>query len=672
MIARCTRGRCLRLPLSLTTVLAASGGCASGLQTNWAPDDVLVAPSVEAYKGHAAVVLLDELTVSYVELPRDLYQRRAIHRAIAVLTEDGLDVGDVRIVYPKSGKIESFEARTIAADGTVTSVEPTKVFDEASKDKDGFSVRTASLPKVSVGSIVEYRAVIRYPNPYSSDWEVVSGDYPVKRYRVDFRGPNSFRWQAQAYNFPADSEGWHVESQGKNWRLWIELEDVPAQEDEGYVPARWETEPRWAFIVRQYLDGTKVYNWSYDWKYAIDHRAEELYWDNKAWYAGFDYELDVSACKDVPCKVAAGLEWLNQHVALLGFGSWPGRPAEEVLNAETGYGLERNRMLWKMLDDLGIQAHFAFGRTRHAGTLDRNLPLYAALNHGLLVLPEQPGLSSPLFVDATCEWCAPGRIPAWFIDQEVVVMIPKKEALANTGDIEIEWVEVRGEPAPPEKSEYRVEAQLNDEGTLEGFVQLRGLNRAAHAIREDTYDWDEDDWKLASRRLVKRRAPTIEVANYTKYERTPIDEAARRVEFSAPSYAVQDGERWLIPLTGLDLHWDRTFKYAPSKRDLDVRFLYAYHTVEVFDLTLPEGYVVRDLPEDVSAGTAPLEVEARFERTSGGIRVTRSVRATPGVWSKDEHYARLRATLDALREVRTRTLVAVPEGAVGEPVAASP
>lgn len=644
-------------PWALSVALA---GCSSSLQVDWASDDLLVAPPKEAHEGHGAVILIDELKVRIVEQPRDLYQERAIHRATAVLTEDGLDVGDIEIVYPRKGKIQSFEARTIAADGTVAEVEPTKVFDEASKDKEGYSVRTASLPRVSVGSIVEYRAVIRYPNPYSSDWDTISSKYPIEKYRVDFRGPNSFRWKAQAYNFPEGSQGWRVGSQGRSWTLSIELDDVPAWEHEDYDPHGWDTEPRWAFIIRQYLDGTEVNNWNYDWKYALDHRGKQLYWDDKDYYEGFDPEVDVSACAaDIECKIQRGLDWLNARVEVLNFGDWPGRPAREVLDAKTGYGYERNRMLHRILDELDVDSQFVFGRTRHNGSIDRNLPYPGAMNHLMLYVPEQEGLAEGFFVDATCEWCAPGQLPGWIRGQEVAVLVPTKDEIGDN-DVDVEWRVAEGEPEPPEKFEFRGRLRLEPDGKLVGDIEAYGENRMAHSIRSRKTDWDEDDWKRGSRRMVENRVPTVEVLDYEKYPRFPIEETARSVSFEAPGVAVRDGENWLIPLTILWLGWDDEFEDPPEERDLDVRFSHSYHEEEIVELELPEGYRLESLPKDMKAGAPPLEVSARFEAIPKGVRVRREIRVRHGVYDHEKHYARFRETIEALREIRTRTLVAVP------------
>jgi len=647
----------IRLRLCVLLTLFASSGCAGGLQSGWAPKELLVVPETTDYEDTAAVMLLDELTVRYVELPMDLYQERRVHRVAAVLTEDGLDVGDIRILYPKKGEIRSFEARTISPDGSIAEVEPTKVFDEDSESKDGYSVRTASLPRVAVGSIVEYTFVVRYPRPYSADWDTISGDYPIKKYRVQFTGPKSYAWQAQAYNFPDDTKGWIVEQKGRQWSLSIELDDVPARVNESYDVHGWDSEPRWSFIIRQYRDGSRVYNWNYDWRYALEGRGKQLYFDSSDWYRDFSPDIDVDDCKAIACKVDRCLAWLNENVELLGFGSFPGRPAKEVLDAKVGYGVERNRMLYRMLADLDIESYFVFHRTRHDGQLDENIPIAGSLNHMILWLPEQAGLSEPMFVDGTCEWCDPGQLPGWSLGQKGARIRPKPDRIEDT--IELEWTKIEGEPAPAEKFGYRLKARLDESGNLRGHLEKYGLNRAAHSIRSDTHDWDEDDWKKSSRNLVKDRASTIEVSSYDRYQRIPIRRAQRSVQFNAPAYGVVDGERLLIPLTSLDMGWDDRFVESISQREHDLRFSYSYHAVEEFEVEIPTGYTIERLPEPVRAGSSPLKISARFEKTPTGFRVVRSVKVDHGVYDKETFYPRVSEALDAFRSVRTETVVAL-------------
>ena len=144
--------------------------------TDWpplAPEDLSMT-DLAAQPGAPAVVLLRE------ELADDPNNFHSTYVRIKVLAEPGRQYADVELPYSRRHfTIGEISGRTIHADGSIVPFDG-KVFDkillrkkEAGKEKR-YQVKSFTLPDVQVGSIFEYRYVLRYDDRsfYSPDWQV--------------------------------------------------------------------------------------------------------------------------------------------------------------------------------------------------------------------------------------------------------------------------------------------------------------------------------------------------------------------------------------------------------------------------------------------------------------------------------------------------------------------
>ena len=106
----------------------------------------------------------------------DTIQAHSYYERIKVLTEKGKELATIRIPYEHGvDTVKDIQGRTIHADGTIIplAAKPTDLMDFKSKT---FQVNTVvfTLPSVEVGSILEYRLVVRSPDNRVSqpDWEI--------------------------------------------------------------------------------------------------------------------------------------------------------------------------------------------------------------------------------------------------------------------------------------------------------------------------------------------------------------------------------------------------------------------------------------------------------------------------------------------------------------------
>jgi hypothetical protein len=650
-----------------TACLAA---CASNAPASrWAETDRLVAPKPEDHAGHDAVVLFDHHEIENVSLRSKLFTRKHVHRAVAVLTEDGFDHADAKIYYRKKGKIRDFRARTIRPDGTVVPIEPDNIFDDEAEDTDGYRVRTVQVPKVTVGSTVEYRYTIEADilRPYASFWVV--RDIPVLDYRVTIRGPDTIKYAAQTFNSP---ENWSLDDRGKQWKLTLALQNVEPQPDASFSGSWRRTMPWWLFVVRQLVVGANVYDWATDWSEAVDWRCKALTWGDKDYAAGFDPNaVDVSGCEDPACKVDRALVWLRETVVFEAFWSWPGKSAREAVESGNGTGVDKARLLHLILEHHGIQSYFALTARRHQGLFDPNFPSPTGFDSLLLWLPAQDGIDEPLWVDPSCEYCRLGQVGRYHHGQPAVVMQDKEVALSTEGEVEARVEKITGDK--PKLSAVGIVDHVEIRGRdLRIRTETIRTKRYAMFRRDGVSEWDAEDFEEAATNYVNFRSKVGVLRAHEPYAMVSLEpETYAGVDsetFDIPGHVVADGEALLVSLDFIKSGWDDDFENEND--NLDVTFAYSRRFSHVVDIHAPEGYRFDQLPEDVRAGKSPLVVTIDCERIPSGIRIVRKVKTRHGIYPHTFR-DRFEETTQALRDQRALSLRLVPVAAASATAASA-
>ena len=132
------------------------------------PDELKMTTDPKA-PGAAAVYL------NITETADDNLGSSSFYARIKVLTEKGKDQATIEVPYGGDYKVSAIKGRTIHADGTVIPLEVRAADLTLSKSGDNrIGKKVFTLPSVEVGSILEYRYGIDYPQNWvsSPQWEV--------------------------------------------------------------------------------------------------------------------------------------------------------------------------------------------------------------------------------------------------------------------------------------------------------------------------------------------------------------------------------------------------------------------------------------------------------------------------------------------------------------------
>jgi hypothetical protein len=182
------------------------------------------------------------------EVTDDSIQAHSYYERIKVLTEKGKELATIRIPYEHGvDTVKDVQGRTIHADGTIIplAAKPTDLMDFKAKN---FQVNTVvfTLPSVEVGSILEYRLVVRSPDNRVSEpvWEIQQPYFVHKAHYsfhphlrpgegvVDRSGNALTRLMTSARIGPGDK----LDYNSMRDTYSIDLTDIPVIPDDAWMP----------------------------------------------------------------------------------------------------------------------------------------------------------------------------------------------------------------------------------------------------------------------------------------------------------------------------------------------------------------------------------------------------------------------------------------------------
>jgi len=214
------------------------------------PDELKMTSDPKA-PGAAAVYLNIEETAD------DNLHYRSYYARIKVLTEKGKELATVSVPYVAGfNKVTDIKARTIHPDGTVIPLEGKAEDLLTAKAGDvQFGHKVFTLPSVEVGSILEYKYELRYPdeNVSSPQWDIQQPYYvhkahylfiPFKSFLKGSAGVTSHYITDERTgqvldnliwwtHLPAGSPGVVNDAAG---HFTLDVTDIPAAPDEEYMP----------------------------------------------------------------------------------------------------------------------------------------------------------------------------------------------------------------------------------------------------------------------------------------------------------------------------------------------------------------------------------------------------------------------------------------------------
>ncbi|MFY9691525.1 MAG: DUF3857 domain-containing protein [Candidatus Acidiferrales bacterium] len=553
-----------------------------------------------------AVILLDETQTAV----HDNGEIDTLHRvAIRLLRiEARREYGGIDVDFDKDTKIAYMKAWTIESNGHEIAVgEKDAVEHGYLADIEYTDIRGKALqfPEANPGNVVGYEYVQRdRPYVFEDDWSF-QDRLPVVTARFELQMPPGWEFTAHWFNYPEQQP----QSPGPNEYVW-EVKNLPGVEIEPDMPP-WRSVAGWAGVKYFPRDP------------AMRAKSSGSWQDIGVWYNGLTQATRASSpeiqqkvteltsgVSDPVQKMRALTEYVQRNIRYfaieIGIGGWQPHPAADVFAHQFGDCKDKATLLSTMLHEIGIESYYMAVDDRR-GVIHPDYPSIhmdhmilairlpdAVPDAGLYAVVNDPKLGRLLIFDPTNEHVPLGYLP-WYLqfsygllmapDGGHLIALPllppatnrllrtAKFDLSPDGDLsgeihELEW----GGPAAQERAEF-LEAQPSKRAEVFDHFLANFLNNFT-LTQASLGNLDHDDQNLS------------------------LD-----YKFVSPGYASAAGDLLFVrPRVVGDKSTGFLRLFTEQKpRKYPIQFEEATRQDDLFDITVPKGYIVDGLPKPVQA-----------------------------------------------------------------------
>jgi Domain of Unknown Function with PDB structure (DUF3857)/Transglutaminase-like superfamily len=595
----------LKINLAAAAFVLILGGATPCLGGDNAPDWLHAAAQdklPEYPKGTVAVVLLDEQQVS-VKDNGDIEVRRRY--ACKILRPEGRkEYGYAIVRFDNETKISFFRAWTILPDGTQLEVKEKEAGEESLTSYAVFSdVRAKYLkfPEANPGSVVGYEVIQKQrPQVFDDVW-TFQDLVPVRKSRYTLQLPAGWEFTAHWANHPEQPP----QSLGPNQYVW-EVSDSAPIELEPEMPA-------WTIV-----EGHMVLKF-FPRDPAMRSKTTGSWNDIGQWYYGLiePRRLATPEIKQKVAELTSGISDPLEKIRALasfaqrqiryaaievGIGGHQPHAAGDVLAHRYGDCKDKATLLNTMLQEIGIESYNVM-ISPERGLIRPGFPLLM-FGHSIVAirLPDDvhspslyavvndPKLGRLLFFDPTDEYTPLGYVPSREQSNYALVVTPQGGELIAVPLL-----------APDTNRVLRTATlSLSPNGNLAGDVaELRwggpAVERRGQFLTVAPADRQKIIERFLGNSLTNFSLTSASVGNLEKYDET----FTVNYKFAVDGYAKAAGD--LLILRPRVVGADGSNLLNGKLRKYPIEFQEATLQSDIFDITLPAGYVVDELPQPVEA-----------------------------------------------------------------------
>jgi hypothetical protein len=568
-----------------------------------------------------AVVLLaqEDMTIT---APGDYVEHR--RHVVKILRPDGRDEGKLWVHLGHEEKLVSLHAWTIDKTGRQYELKE-KDFEEQNpyyhSFYDDIRYRTAKAPSSEAGSVIALEYEIRRHAWHNQLHWILQDDIPVREATFTLQLPQDWEYKASW------SRGRSVEplASGANRWQWTKR-DLPALEEEARMPSFAALAERMELAF--YIPG--------------ENSTNSGSWNGLGrWYSGLtagrraptpeiaEMVRQLTAGKDTfdgKLRALAGfLQSDIRYVAVeIGIGGYQPHPASDVFHYRYGDCKDKATLLSSMLLEAGIRSEYVLIDTKR-GVVQSSLPS-AWFNHVILAV-ELPAASDAakyrsvvtassgkryLIFDPTDTYTPVGELRADLQDTYALLVTDASGELIHTPLL------------PPETNLLNRVGHftLSAEGALSGEIAetLTGehaLHSRAHLRQASEKQRTEEFEHMLGSSL---QGFTLQSSSIQELDDIQKD-LLMSLKFEAPGYAQIRGPLMLVRprIVG-----EKSFDLDHRKpRQHPVEFDGTSKETDVYEIELPAGYAVDDLPEPAKVDVGFASYESKIEVKGTTLRYWR-------------------------------------------------
>ena len=606
-LPRITRGVAVAALAVLFTVALASvfGAFSSRVFADTAPEWLRAAAQQtlpEYPKDTVAVVLLDEQQTTVKENGEIETRHRRAYKLLRPEARD--DYSYAAVTFDNETKLSFFKAWTITHDGKEMELKERDAVEVSLTSFEVFTDLRAKGIKFSAadpGSVVGYEYVQKHrPFVFEDDWQFQS-KIPTRRARFSLQVPPGWEFTNYWANFPKREP----QSSANNLYVW-EIENIPGIEIEPEMPPFPTIEGRM------------------DIKYfprdpALRAKTTGSWNDIGVWYANLtsgsrapspamqQKVTELTAGVSDPLKkmqvLAAYVQQQIRYVAIeIGIGGLQPHPAADVFKHQYGDCKDKATLLSAMLKLAGIESYYVMIDTDR-GIVNPDFPSLRG-DHMIMAIQvpkdvsitnlyatvEDPQLGRLLFFDPTDEYVPLGYLPSELQQSYGLVITPDSGKLILLPVL----------PPATNRLMRTGTLTLGPTGNLGGDVNELRWGAPAGDSRAQFLSAPPSDRSKVFEKFLGMFLNNFTLTNATVSNLDQYNENfSLHYQFVVEGYAKTAGDLLILRPRVVGDKGSSILSGKPRKYPIEFRGTTLQS--DMFDITLPAGYVVDELPQPVDA-----------------------------------------------------------------------
>ena len=575
-----------------------------------------------------AVLLYSETNVTV--LSEDKIRTR-VRRAYKVLRPEGRERGTVGVGFNPERKIKSLYGWCIPAQGKDYEVKEKDAIDLASPAEGGeliddVRVRVLRIPAPDVGNIVGYEFEVEERPFWLQDIWYFQGTDPVLESHYSLQLPPGWEYRASWMFYP---EVKPAEGSG-NLSQWV-VSDVKGIRLEPDMPP-------WRGVAGQMIvsffpaGGTSRKNELASWK-GMGSWYQNLISTRMEASEPIKQEVNTLVAGKITTlakmqAIAAFMQHDIRYVAIeLGIGGWQPHAAPDVFSHRYGDCKDKATLMRTMLHEIGVESYHVVINARR-GVVTGEMPAHNGFNHvilaiklpndvndaSLIAVVQHPELGRVLFFDPTNEITPFGQIGGYLQANYGLLVTPE------TGEL----VELPQQPSAMNSIQRVGKLTIDANGMLKGDVKEVQLGDQAWLERERLRTVTKEADRIKSiEDLLAGSLSNFQILRATVVNSEHTDRPfGFNYSFQSLNYAKNAGNLLLVRPRVLGSKSSSVLE-TKEPRKFPYEFDGPVRDTDSFDIALPPGYEVDELPAPVDAEYSFGSYHSKTEASGNVLHYTR-------------------------------------------------
>jgi Domain of Unknown Function with PDB structure (DUF3857)/Transglutaminase-like superfamily len=608
-----SRRRVIERPVSVSILVAAlcflgGASCASaGDAPAWM--HALVNAPLPAHDEKTDAVLLYSETNITVQSAGKIKETERV--AYKILRPSGRDYGFAFVFFNSRSKVTSFHGWCIPAQGKdyevrdkdAIEMSPPKI--EGSELIQDVKAKVLNIPAPDPGNIVGYEyEKEEQPFALQDSWNF-QREIPVREQHYSLQLPPGWELKTSWLNYPEVKPTQAGGSQQWEWAL----SDMKAVRKEDEMPPLDGVAGR--MIVTFFPPGGAAQNGFTNWQ-----QMGSWYLDltNGRVDASQEIKAEVATLTaNSPTQLAkmrALAEFLQHDIRYvgieLGIGGWQPHPAAEVFSHRYGDCKDKATLLRAMLHEIGVDSYYVVINSERGSVTPQVPPHLGAFDHmvlaiklpknvddpSLIAVIEHPRQGRLLFFDPTNELTPLGQIGGYLQANYGLLVAP------DGGEL----VELPQQPPSMNSIQRTAKLTLDATGTLKGEVKETRLGDRASSERWRLRTVSKDSDRIKP--IEDLLAGSLSSFHITRASLVNLQQTDQpfgfNYSFESPNYAKNAGNLLLVRPRVIGSKGSG-FLETKEPRKFPIEFEGPARDTDAFEISIPAGYVVDDLPPPVDA-----------------------------------------------------------------------